>query len=131
LVHSVSNNQRGTWYICNCCTCSCGILRGIAELGLANAVARSAFVNQVNEELCIACGDCVDGCQFGAMTVATTARVNEIKCVGCGVCVIACSQEALELVRRSADQVQPPPATGEDWLEARAAARGIPMKPIL
>jgi electron transport complex protein RnfB len=131
LVHSVSNNQRGTWYICNCCTCSCGILRGIAEMGLANAIARSAFVNQVNEELCIACSDCIDACQFGALTVTTVAKVNQIKCVGCGVCVIACPQEALELVRRSADEVQPPPETGKDWLEARAAARGIPMKPIL
>jgi electron transport complex protein RnfB len=131
LVHSVSNNQRGTWYICNCCTCSCGVLRGIAELGLANVVARSAFLNQVNEELCISCGDCVDACQFGALILAEVAQVNQIKCVGCGVCVIACPQEALELVRRAADQVQPPPETGDDWLEARAAARGISMKPIL
>jgi len=131
LVHSVSNNQRGTWYICNCCTCSCGILRGIAELGLANVVARSAFVNQVNEELCIACGDCVDACQFNAMTVATVAQVNSIKCVGCGVCVIACPEDALELIRRSAEEVQPPPETGDDWLVARAAARGLPMNSIL
>jgi electron transport complex protein RnfB len=131
LVHCVSNNQRGTWYICNCCTCSCGILRGIAELGLANAVARSAFVIQVNEELCIACDDCVDACQFGAITVATAAQINENKCVGCGVCVIACPEKVLELVRRSTDEVQPPPETGDDWLEARAAARGISMKPIL
>jgi electron transport complex protein RnfB len=127
LVHSVSNNQRGNWYICNCCTCSCGNLRGIAELGMANVVARSAFVNQVNEELCIACADCVDACQFSALTVTTVAEVNEVKCVGCGVCVITCPQEALELVRRSADQVQLPPETGDDWLEARAAARGIPL----
>jgi len=127
LVHSVSNNQRGNWYICNCCTCSCGILRGIKELGLANAVARSAFVNQVNEELCIACGDCVDACQFGAMTVVIAAQVNSNKCVGCGVCVISCAQEALELVRRPTDEVQPPPETGDDWLEARASARGIPF----
>ena len=131
LVHSVSNNQRGTWYICNCCTCSCGILRGIAELGLANAVARSAFVNQVNEELCIACGDCVEACQFGALTLAEVVQINRFKCVGCGVCVIACSQEALELVRRPEDQIQLPPQTSDDWLEARAAARGIPMKPTL
>jgi ferredoxin len=131
LVHSVSNNQRDTTYICNCCTCSCGILRGIAELGLANAVAHSAFVNQVNEELCIACGDCVDACQFGALTVETVAQVNVIRCVGCGVCVIACPQEALQLIRRSESEIQPPPETGADWLEARAAARGIDMKPIL
>jgi electron transport complex protein RnfB len=130
LVHSVSNNQRGNWYICNCCTCSCGVLRGIAELGLANAVARSAFVNQVNEELCIACGDCVDACQFGAITLETTAQINQMKCLGCGVCVITCSQEALKLVRRPMDEIQLPPETGEDWLEERAAARGLPTETL-
>ena len=44
-------------YMCNCCTCSCGVLRGIAELGIANAVARSAFVNTVDEDLCNACAE--------------------------------------------------------------------------
>ena len=58
LVHSVSNNQEGLTYICNCCTCSCGILRGIAEFGMANAVARSAFVNTVDADLCLGCGLC-------------------------------------------------------------------------
>ncbi len=131
LVHSVSNNQRGNWYICNCCTCSCGILRGIKELALPNAVARSAFINQVNEELCIACGDCEDACQFEAMSVMTTAQVDRNKCVGCGVCVIACNQDALSLVRRPAEEVQPPPETNDDWLKARAAARGISIESIL
>ena len=31
LVHSVSNNQKDVYYICNCCTCSCAILRGMAK----------------------------------------------------------------------------------------------------
>ena len=59
LVHSVSNNQHGLWYLCNCCTCSCAILRGMAELGMANVIAASAFVCQVDEEKCIVCGECV------------------------------------------------------------------------
>lgn len=127
LVHSVSNNQKGTWYICNCCTCSCGILRGVAELGLANAVARSAFVIQVNEERCIACGDCAEACQFNAIFVAEIAQVNQLKCVGCGICVINCSEEALKLVRRPVDDNLPPPENDAAWMATRAAARGIPM----
>ena len=43
LVHSVSNTQEGLWYLCNCCTCACGILRGLADLGMANVIAPSAF----------------------------------------------------------------------------------------
>jgi Fe-S-cluster-containing hydrogenase component 2 len=131
LVHSVSNNQRGNWYICNCCTCSCAVLRGIAELGLANAVARSAFVNRVNEGLCGGCGLCLEACQFGALTLVDTAQVNETRCVGCGVCVITCPDGALGLVHRPLDEVLPPPETEADWRVMRAAARGLDLKDII
>lgn len=124
LVHTVGNNQEGTTYICNCCTCSCGILRGIAELGMANAVARSAFVNTVNTELCQACGLCEGACQFDALSVGETAVVNAFRCVGCGVCVLACPEGALALVRRPEEEILPPPVTEDDWGAARAAARG-------
>ena len=94
LVHSVSNSQEGLWYICNCCTCSCGILRGLAELGMANVVARSAFVNRVDEDACIACGACVEQCAFTALTLEDVVRVDAVRCVGCGVCVPVCPENA-------------------------------------
>jgi electron transport complex protein RnfB len=31
LVHTVSNVMKGLGYVCNCCGCCCGILRGIAD----------------------------------------------------------------------------------------------------
>jgi electron transport complex protein RnfB len=117
LVHCVSNNQRDTWYICNCCTCGCGVLRGMAELGIANVVARSAFVNTVDESACAACEDCVEACPFGALTMDGVVHVDEIKCVGCGVCVTSCPQGALELARR--EDVVEPPLTEADWRAAR------------
>ncbi len=131
LVHSVSNNQQGTWYICNCCTCSCGILRGIAELGIANVVASSAFVNSVNEEACTGCGLCVEQCQFGALSLDGVAQVDRVKCVGCGVCVNACADHALILVRRPAEEVKPVPVSIIDWGLQRAQARGIDLSPLL
>ncbi len=132
LVHSVSNNQRGLWYICNCCTCSCGVLRGIAEMGLANAVARSAFVNRVDETRCNTCGSCVEMCQFDALAMGMMAvEINEIRCVGCGVCVIACPEGALTLVRRPEDEILPPPETDTAWREARAKARGVDLSDVL
>ena len=97
LVHSVTNNRQGTWYICNCCTCSCGILRGIADLGIANAVARSAFVNRVDDAVCIGCGACVESCPFDAMSVDDVAAVDGVRCVGCGVCVSACPNLAIDV----------------------------------
>lgn len=120
LVHCVSNNQRDLWYICNCCTCSCGILRGMADLGIANVVARSAFVNRVDEEECIACGECLSACSFQALSMDLAAEVNETRCVGCGVCVPTCPQGALGLVRRP-NEAQPP-ETEVEWRAARSTA---------
>ncbi len=125
LVHSVSNNQKDIYYICNCCTCSCAILRGMAKLGKANVVASSAFVNQVDEALCAGCEECAKYCQFNALTVDGVAHVNAVSCVGCGVCVPACPTEALGLVRRPNEEVKPVPETLGDWAAQRAMARGL------
>jgi ferredoxin len=131
LVHSVSNNQQGIWYVCNCCTCACGILRGMVDLGIANVVARSAFVNQVDEDLCVGCGTCVGRCQFGALSLEEIAQVDAVRCVGCGVCVSSCPVGALSLVRRPAEEVLPPPETKRDWREQRAATRGLDLNEVL
>jgi Na+-translocating ferredoxin:NAD+ oxidoreductase subunit B len=126
LVHSVSNNQEGVYYICNCCTCSCGILRGMAELGIANVVASSAFVNQVEEAICSGCEDCISSCQFHALAMdGLLAKVNAVRCVGCGVCVLSCSTGALGLVRRPEKEVMRVPVNHGEWNSQRAAARGI------
>jgi electron transport complex protein RnfB len=131
LVHTVSNNQQGNWYICNCCTCSCGILRGMAELGIANVVASSAFVNTVDEYLCNACGQCVESCQFDALSVGDVAVVSRTRCVGCGVCVSVCPDQALILVRRPEDEIKPVPVSVSEWGNQRAKARGIDLSSLL
>jgi ferredoxin len=119
LVHSVSNNQRDLWYLCNCCTCSCGILRGMAELGIAGVVAGSAFVAEVDAERCAGCGDCSAVCSFHAIDVDLTAAVNSLRCAGCGVCVPECPLQAITLVRRPG--YEPPPADEKAWGAARQA----------
>jgi ferredoxin len=123
LVHSVGNTREGQWYICNCCTCSCGILRGMAEGGMASVVAHSGFVCQVEEISCGGCGVCGEKCPFGAITCDGTAHVNAVRCAGCGVCVAACPDDALALVRLSADQIPQPPADETEWKKERAAWR--------
>jgi electron transport complex protein RnfB len=130
LVHTVSNNQEGVWYICNCCTCACGILRGLVDFGIANVVAKSSFVNNVDESICIPCQICVDYCQFDAITVNEVAHIDENRCVGCGVCVLACPEEAMNLIRRPQDQVTIPPQTEEEWRQLRALERGFDLSNI-
>jgi Na+-translocating ferredoxin:NAD+ oxidoreductase subunit B len=133
LVHSVGNNQQGIHYICNCCTCSCGILRGMAELGIPNVVAHSSFISQVDALLCNGCETCLDYCQFKALTMdeKAIAQVNVLRCVGCGVCVTFCTNEALSMAARPESDVLTPPDTIKDWGVQRAAERGVDLSSIL
>jgi len=131
LVHSVSNRQEEIGYICNCCTCSCGVLRGISEKGIANAVARSAFVNTVDPDICSGCETCLNYCQFDALSLEDGIMVvSEVSCMGCGVCVPFCETEAMTLVRRREEDVLQIPVTKEDWGIERAEARGIDLNII-
>jgi Na+-translocating ferredoxin:NAD+ oxidoreductase subunit B len=136
LVPTVSNNRAGTSYICNCCTCGCGILRGLSELGMANVVARSAFVNRVDEDACQGCESCLPRCQFGALSMDGGGRVGVVyvdaaRCVGCGACVVVCPEHALSLVRRPEDEVLPVPADEQEWQAERAEARGLDLGRVL
>ena len=131
LVHSVSNNQQGIWYICNCCTCSCGVLRGMKDLGIANVVARSAYLCQVDPDKCLACGDCLERCQFEALSLEVVMEVNAQRCVGCGVCTLGCQQWALSLVERPASELPHTPQTMQDWMVQRAEARQIDLSDVL
>jgi Pyruvate/2-oxoacid:ferredoxin oxidoreductase delta subunit len=132
LVHCPGNYRDDVYYICNCCTCCCGILRGVAEFGAPTAIARSDFRAVVDEEECIGCEECVERCQFDALSVPEdVCQVEYARCVGCGVCVITCPSDALHLERRPEGEVPPPPADQRDWMEQRAKARGIRMEEIL
>lgn len=131
LVHTVSNQQREISYICNCCTCSCGFLRGMADLGLADVVVRSPFVNKVDENLCVGCDLCLEYCQFESLSLDGVVHVDENRCVGCGVCVPSCPDEALGLVRRQDIEISPIPVTEADWRVERAAARGLDLEEVV
>lgn len=129
LIHSTRNVQNGLTYICNCCTCCCGILRGLAEFGELNAVGRSDFYMTVDESLCTACGLCIEYCQFKALNLRddeNVCSVNRSRCYGCGLCVTSCPMEALSLKQKTAAEIEPPPVTQAEWKEKRhAAAHGM------
>jgi ferredoxin len=89
----------GRFYaICNCCSCCCGAMQ--AHRNGTPMLASSGYVCEVDEELCIACGNCSEECPFGALTQGQiSALVDVEKCMGCGICVSHCEQGALTLVR--------------------------------
>ena len=75
--------------ICNCCACCCGAMQ--AQRSGMPMLASSGYVTQVDEDLCLGCGDCLDYCQFGALALEDfIARVDEELCMGCGVCSSKC-----------------------------------------
>ena len=132
LVHSTGNFRDGHRYICNCCTCCCGVLRGVAEFGIPTAIARSDFRTIVDTGICTGCGECVERCQFGALSVpGDVCAVDHARCVGCGLCAIACSNEALHLERRPEGEVPLPPADRREWTVRRAQERGIRLDELM
>ena len=132
LVHSTGNYRDRHYYICNCCTCCCGVLRGVAEFGAPTAVVRSDFYAVVDADACAGCSDCIERCQFGALAVPEdVCEVDYGRCVGCGLCTTVCPTDALHLERRPEGEVPPPPANIKEWMAQRAEERGISMSDIL
>ncbi|MCK5066680.1 MAG: hypothetical protein KAR16_04555 [Bacteroidales bacterium] len=124
LVHSINNAQTEVYYVCNCCTCSCGVLRGMVEYGSENSIARSDFYARVEEDLCSGCESCIERCQFNAMAMVDgICVVDRVACYGCGLCISACETDALSLIQKSPEEMTPPPADDAAWREKRAALR--------
>ena len=69
LVHSINNAQTEVYYVCNCCTCSCGVLRGMVEYGSENSIARSDFYAVADQDVCSGCEICLERCAFEAISM--------------------------------------------------------------
>jgi ferredoxin len=88
--------------ICNCCGCCCMGLRmfNLYNMPLDNPfLAPSGYVSVVSDD-CSGCGECVERCNFHAISMdeeVQKAVVNLEKCMGCGVCEGVCPVEAISL----------------------------------
>jgi Pyruvate/2-oxoacid:ferredoxin oxidoreductase delta subunit len=127
LVHLTYNIEDGQVFVCNCCPCCCGLLRGVIEFNAPHMVAKSNFVATIDQESCSACGVCADErCPMEAIVEKDDEyRILAERCIGCGVCAPTCPTESIKLVRKpESEQNQPPAGLGELHME-RAANRGI------
>ena len=55
---------------------------------------------------CLGCGDCVEACQFGALSINPETGlpvVDEDKCTACGKCTKACPRGLIELRKKGVD----------------------------
>jgi len=126
LVHTVSNNIGDVNYVCNCCGCCCGILRGITQWGVDNSVARANYHAEADPDVCTGCEICIDRCQVGAVSIdGVVATVNLSRCIGCGLCVTGCPDEAMYLQRRPDAELVHPPADFAAWEDERLRSRGL------
>jgi ferredoxin len=93
--------------ICNCCSCCCvGVQMWNLLGGTIPILAPSGLVATV-EEHCNGCGECIDSCNFKALSLDDSQRavVDVQKCMGCGVCEDLCPVQAISLT--------PDPAKGK------------------
>ena len=126
LVHTVSNVTTGLGYVCNCCGCCCGILRGITEFGVANSVAYANYYAVIDSDLCIGCGACIDRCQVDAILDRDGVSVVQVeKCIGCGLCVTGCPESAAILELKTEAAIIQPPVDFETWEQERLMNRGF------
>ncbi len=127
LVHSTYNVQSDQMFVCNCCSCCCGLLRGMKHFNAPHLIAGSNFVAAINDQTCAQCGVCADErCPVQAITdVNGSYSVQPERCIGCGVCTTTCPTESITLVRKPEEKQDQPPANLLDWYGKRAESRGI------
>lgn len=128
LVHLTSNVQHGSFYICNCCKCCCGVLRFINEFNMPAAeVVNCHYYAEIDSEKCIGCGVCrEDRCQVGAIEEGPDAyRIIRDRCIGCGLCIGTCPSEAIRLIHKDPEERVTPPLTEEVWFDERGKNRGV------
>lgn len=126
LVHTVSNTIKDVYYVCNCCGCCCGILRGITDWGIARSVAYANYYADVDAEECTGCGVCLERCQVHAITEQDSiALIDRERCIGCGLCVTGCSVRAISLMKRPDAEVKHPPADFSAWEKERLKNREL------
>ncbi len=75
------------------------LIKGYAEL--------EPFIAEIDPEKCDGCGECVDECPSGAISIKDgKAVVNEALCKGCGACGGVCPNKAINLRGYYYDQLE-------------------------
>ena len=96
------SNSKDPIFICACCGCCCGVLRGIKQFDRPADLVVNAFIAQHDAGLCTTCEACLERCQMEAITLVDWAiSLNPERCIGCGLCVSTCPSGALSLARKA------------------------------
>lgn len=95
-------NAKKVLFICTCCGCCCGVLRGLKRDPKPASLVSTPFVASLNTDTCKGCGVCLKRCQMEAISLADKKAVLDLnRCIGCGLCVNTCPTESLSLLRKA------------------------------
>ena len=123
LVHCSANTSEELAFICNCCSCHCGILSQAKRFPHASRVLTSGYQARVRADRCGACETCAQRCPMKAIAMNEAAEVQPLQCIGCGLCVGACPTEAMEMIPRP--DVPIPPKKMGDLERAVRKTKGV------
>lgn len=129
LVHATYNVRERPMFVCNCCSCCCGLMRGLKEFQAPYVITRSNFVAAIDQKTCNACDVCAsERCPMQAIGSENGSySVSQERCIGCGVCAVACPTDSIRLIRRPPAQQTIPPKNLVHWSVERSSARSGPL----
>ena len=106
------SNSKDASFICCCCGCCCGILGGLQKHPNPSEAVASAFIAELDPDLCTGCWTCLERCQMQALSEdLDRVALDQKRCIGCGLCVSTCPSGALTLVRKPEKEGTHIPAT--------------------
>lgn len=101
-------NTQAPGFICCCCGCCCGVLASARRLPRPADYFDTNYFAEVDRDLCIDCGACMDRCQMDAIADAGGETMVDLdRCIGCGLCVSACEYDGVTLRRRPEPKTPP------------------------
>jgi Na+-translocating ferredoxin:NAD+ oxidoreductase subunit B len=96
------SNSKDPVFICACCGCCCGVLRGIKRFDKPADLVVNPFIARHDPALCSTCEACIERCQMEALTLVDgVISFKAERCIGCGLCVSTCPSGAMSLVRKA------------------------------
>jgi ferredoxin len=107
LIHVTMNRAADTHFICNCCNDCCMTFPMLINRQL-KMCDPSRFAARIDASACDACGDCLERCYFGALTMGDESAVVDAEaCMGCGLCQVVCPAGAIALEEARANDFIP------------------------
>lgn len=103
-------------YMSKLCSCEypvCVWLQWRMDWGINGILKKGHYVSDQNLEKCNGCRECVDACQFKAITYSPSykkAIFKQENCFGCANCMRVCPEDAVKMVPR--ESLQP---LKEEW----------------